>query len=231
MRVIGYIDGLNFYHASKGKAWYPAGWCNWTETFSVYCPGAAVSVRYFTSRYPGGDQDSKQRQNLHLRAMSEVAKAEIIEGSIRQRVDRRCECGRGTRLVEKMTDVNIAIRLVEDAIDGLFDLAYVVSADVDLVPAIHAALRRSRGAQVFGLLPPESEMAEEYRRLEVFYGERSAAAYLDLAKMRRFPDDLPLRWGMTLPEHWREQAGRRPHRIQSSIGQVKKRFEKSAGGP
>ncbi len=28
MRVTGYIDGMNFYEASKDKKWYPAGWCN-----------------------------------------------------------------------------------------------------------------------------------------------------------------------------------------------------------
>jgi len=34
MRVLGYIDGMNFYEASKDKRWYPAGWCNWTQTLA-----------------------------------------------------------------------------------------------------------------------------------------------------------------------------------------------------
>jgi hypothetical protein len=28
--------------------------------------------------------------------------------------------------------------------------------------------------------------------------------------MRRFPDDLPHRWGMRLPPHWRQGTGKRP---------------------
>lgn len=151
MKVIGYVDGMNFYEASKGKPWYPAGWCNWRETFAAYCPGADVSVCYFTSLYVGGNRERVKRQKLHLRAMEEVARAEIIYGSVRERSMRQpehgpesgCQRGCNKRLVEKMTDVNIAIRLLEDAIDGLFNRAYVVSADVDLVPAIHAALRRA----------------------------------------------------------------------------------------
>ena len=36
--------------------------------------------------------------------------------------------------VEKKTDVNIAVRLLEDAYDNEFDLALVISADSDLAP-------------------------------------------------------------------------------------------------
>ncbi len=202
MKVIGYIDGLNFYEASKDKRWYPAGWCNWSETVAAYCPGAEVAVRYFTSLYVGGNRERVERQKLHLRAMKEVARAEIIYGSVRERSIRqpecrsesRCQCGCNKRLVEKMTDVNIAIRLLEDAIDGLFDRAYVVSADVDLVPAIHAALRRAPDSQVVALLPPESIMAGEYAELERGYPGRSVAQHLDLGRLQRFPDDLPRRW-------------------------------------
>src|SRR5579863_3357149 len=125
MRVVGYIDGLNFYEASKDKPWYPAGWCNWKETLSAYCPGAEVSVRYFTTLYTGGDQARVRRQKLHLLAMKEVASAEIIYGSCRERLIKcpecksglRCRCGCNKRFTEKMTDVNLAVRLVEDAVD------------------------------------------------------------------------------------------------------------------
>jgi uncharacterized LabA/DUF88 family protein len=218
MRVIGYIDGLNFYEASKNKEWYPAGWCNWTETLSAYCPGAEVSVRYFTALYAGRDERRAQRQRLHLLAMKEVAGAKIIYGSSRERPTRcqacrlelQCQCGCDTRFVEKMTDVNIAIRMLEDAVDGLFDRAYLMTADVDLVPAIDAVLRRARDSQVIALLPPESVVAEEFANLERAWPRRAVARHLNLDKLRRFPDDLPLRWGMRLPEHWREHAGRRP---------------------
>ena len=218
MRVIGYIDGMNFYEASKDKRWYPAGWCNWTQTLDAYCPGGDISVRYFTTLYSGKAQERMRRQKLHLLAMEKVARAEVVYGACRERQLRcpackarlKCTCGCDRRFTEKMTDVNIAIRLLEDTIDDLFDRAYLVSADVDLLPAVHAVMRRSRHVQIAVLLPPETEIADEFAKLEAAYPGRSVARHLDLKKMRRFPDDLPSRWGMALPAHWRESAGRRP---------------------
>jgi len=224
MHVIGYIDGMNFYEASKNKSWYPAGWCNWSQTISEYRPGAEVFVRYFTTLYTGRDKKRIARQDLHLRAMREVAKADVVYGSCRERQLKcpecksrlkcgRADCGCESRFVEKMTDVNIALRLFEDAIDGLFDRAYLVSADVDLIPAIHAVMRRAPRVQVVVLLPPETEMADDFADLEKAYPGRSVAGYLNLNKMRRFPDDLPQKWNMgRLPLHWRDNAGARPLR-------------------
>src|ERR1039458_8924574 len=77
MRVIGYIDGMNFYEASKDKRWYLAGWCNWTQTLDAYCPGADISVRYFTTLYSGKAQERIRRQKLHLLAMGEVIAREL----------------------------------------------------------------------------------------------------------------------------------------------------------
>ena len=85
MRVIGYIDGMNFYEASKDKRWYLAGWCNWTQTLDAYCPGADISVRYFTTLYSGKAQERIRRQKLHLLAMEKVARAEVVYGACRER--------------------------------------------------------------------------------------------------------------------------------------------------
>jgi hypothetical protein len=185
-----------------------------------------VSVRYFTSRYTGSDQKIVRRQELHLLAMGEVAKAELIEGSCRERplTCPRCDerlrcpvCACTKRTDEKMTDVKIALRLLEDAVDGLFDRAYLVSSDVDLVPAVWAALRRAPKSQIYILLPPETVMVEEFANLKSDYPGRARSEYLDLGKMRRFPDDLPLRWNKRLPEHWRQDAGKRPDRPEEQV--------------
>lgn len=219
MKVIGYVDGMNFYEAGKHQRWYPAGWCNWTQTLREYCPAADVTVRYFTTLYTGSDRKRARRQELHLLAMREEAKAVVDYGSLRPR-DLRCprcdhrlkcpECGCHMRYTEKMTDVKIALRLLEDAVDSLFDRAYLVSADVDLIPAVRAALDRASEAKIFVLLPPNSVKDEEFANLERDYPGRSQCDYLDLGRMIRFSDDLPRRWNMRLPEHWRKNAGPRP---------------------
>src|ERR1035437_4927039 len=127
MRVIGYIDGMNFYEASKDKRWYLAGWCNWTQTLDAYCPGADISVRYFTTLYSGKAQERIRRQKLHLLAMEKVARAEVVYGACREHQLRcpackarlKCTCVCDRHFTEKMTDVNIAIRLLADTIDDL----------------------------------------------------------------------------------------------------------------
>ena len=74
-------------------------------------------------------------------------------------------CGCNERLTEKMTDVKIAVRMLEDAIDGVFDRAYLISSDVDLMPGIDAGLRRAPRSQVIVVLPPETTMASEFADL------------------------------------------------------------------
>ena len=249
MRTIGYIDGLNFYEASKNKQWYPMGWCNWHKTISAYCPNAEVAIRYFTTLYTGRDTRRINRQKLHLLAMEEEAHAEIVLGSCRERsllcpeCKSRLKCARVTcgcdrRFVEKMTDVNIALRLFEDAMDHKFDRAYIVSADVDLIPAVHCVMRRVPDVQVAVLLPPETEMADDLASLERDYPGRSMARFLDLNRMVRFPDDLPKKWNMRLPTHWRAGAGARPphpgEEMSASTRQVRARaavpwYEESIG--
>jgi hypothetical protein len=120
-----------------------------------------------------------------------------------------------------MTDIKIAIRLLEDAVDSQFDRAYLVSADVDLVPAVRAALGRAKKSQIVVLLPPGTVKDEEFTNLERDYPARSKAEYLSLDRMVRFPDDLPKRWNMKLPDHWRKNAGKRPDRPEQEITPVR----------
>lgn len=225
MLVSAYVDGFNFYEASRNKSWYPYGWCNWTKTIENYCPGAEVRVKYFTSDVSPRHRGSRARQDLHLRAMREVARAEVIKGVFRERnvMCRQCnepmrcpKCGKDTKMTEKQTDVNISLHLFEDAIDRRFDWAFLVSADLDLVPAVEAALRRHERGQIRILFPPESGPAVEFSDLERGLRGRLRLLHLDLNRMVRFPDDLPARWGLALPKHWRERAGPRPKVIEDN---------------
>ena len=53
-----------------------------------------------------------------------------------------------------MTDVNIAVRLLEDAQDNEFDKAIVISADSDLASPIESVMRRHQDKQVVVAFPP-----------------------------------------------------------------------------
>ena len=54
-----------------------------------------------------------------------------------------------------MTDVNIAVQLLLDAVDDEFDTAVVVTGDSDLTPPIDAVLKRFPNKRVIATFPPK----------------------------------------------------------------------------
>jgi hypothetical protein len=65
---------------------------------------------------------------------------------------------------EKLTDVNMAVELLLDGMAGRYDTAYVLSGDMDQIPAIIAAtLRLERPKCVVVLLSP-SQDPDDYKK-------------------------------------------------------------------
>ena len=104
-----------------------------------------VAVRYFTTRVVSepGDPDKAKRQNTYPEALATLPDLAIHFGYF-LRKERTCHrCGAILRTYEeKMTDVNIAVELLSDAQDDIFDTALVVSGDSDLYGPIEAVRRR-----------------------------------------------------------------------------------------
>ena len=64
-------------------------------------------------------------------------------------------CGNSYRKhEEKMTDVNIACRMLTDAMDDRFDVALLISGDSDLVPPVQIVRQRWPAKRVVVLFPP-----------------------------------------------------------------------------
>lgn len=57
---------------------------------------------------------------------------------------------------EKRTDVNLAIKILDYAYRNLFDVAYVVTGDGDIAPAIEAVQKQFPNKSVTGVLPFKS---------------------------------------------------------------------------
>lgn len=55
---------------------------------------------------------------------------------------------------EKESDVSLAVSLVEDGANNLFDAALIVSADSDMTPGIRALRRLVPCARVIAAMPP-----------------------------------------------------------------------------
>jgi uncharacterized LabA/DUF88 family protein len=105
---------------------------------------------------------------------------------------------------EKMTDVQIAVQLLGDAVDDRFDTALVISADSDLAPPISAVRSRFPRKTVVVACPPERKS----QRLESV-----ANAYFTLGRKviqdSQFPDEVTKANGYVLrrPPKWRDSGG------------------------
>lgn len=158
--VVALIDGFNMYHALSKKRGNHAPyqrykWINYWALAECF-KGANATVKdvYLFSAYlPGGEQwhQSKNARHAKLIAANKLQGVKIVLGRFFERES--TYLARPTRLrisfptlEEKRTDVNIAITLIELAVDKAYDRCLLFTADSDLVPAIeHAKLRHPAG--------------------------------------------------------------------------------------
>jgi len=85
MRVIGYIDGMNFYEASKRQALVSCRVVQLDADLDAYCPGADISVRYFTTLYRPRRGADGRRLEMELEAQAAQFCQGILLGLFRVR--------------------------------------------------------------------------------------------------------------------------------------------------
>lgn len=175
-----------------------------------------VSIKYFTARVDDDGRSppssKRQRQDAYCTALESVD-VEVIDGRLEYR-EKECGVSHCTLAkpcfyrspVEKMTDVNLALNLVEDVARIQPNIALIISADTDLMPA----MRRVRGLIPKGLKQvfiPCSESAYKERRVDEFGLNGWVARRLteQVLKDCQFPDTFTLKDGSTAtrPAQWR----------------------------
>ena len=163
-RVITYIDGFNLYFGIKEKQWDRYLWLN-LQTLGQQLLNPAqqlVRTKYFTSRVSGTprDPDKPRRQNIYLEALQTLPDLDIFYGHYLPKHVQCFSCGaKWVSHEEKMTDVNIAVAMMLDAYDNLFDTAILISGDSDLRAPV-AELRKRFPAKKFiiGFPPARSSV-------------------------------------------------------------------------
>jgi len=106
---------------------------------------------------------------------------------------------RWTDYEEKMTDVNIAIQMLNDAFDDVYDVALVVSGDSDLTTPVRRVRERFPRKRVIVAFPPRRHSSELKRWATGFVsiGEdklRASQLPRDLAKPDGFVLSRPTTW-------------------------------------
>lgn len=158
-RVIGYIDGFNLFFGlrdSKLRRYY---WLNPEKLVANLLKEGQVLVgtNYFTARISPNpaDPDKHLRQQAYLEALETLPGVDIVFGQYLTKPKSCLRCHAAWQQnEEKMTDVNIAVCLLTDAMDDAFDTAIIVSADSDLVPPVQAVRQRFSRKRVIIACPP-----------------------------------------------------------------------------
>lgn len=153
MRVIVYVDAFNLYYGALRKT--PYKWLDISKLFKrmLKPTDELVKIKYFTAEVQALPHDPKQpvRQQIYLRALRTIPNLEIVLGHYQQHysylLKPQSKPGKpiyvgGLKAEEKKTDVNMAVRLIEDGLDKAYDLAILVTNDGDLEDALRFVTKR-----------------------------------------------------------------------------------------
>jgi uncharacterized LabA/DUF88 family protein len=155
-RVIAYIDGFNMYYGLKSKRWERYLWLNVQAlAHNLLKPDQMLAhTKYFSARV-SAPADKVKRQTTYIEAIVTFNDTSLFFGQY-QMTPRACRnCGYVYDVPqEKMTDVNIAVELLQDAFQDAFDTALLISADSDLIAPLRAVKRLFSEKRIIVACPP-----------------------------------------------------------------------------
>lgn len=157
LRSMFFIDGFNVYHSlATGFRKYL-----WLDFYSLARNISSLpyedvqAVNYFTA-FATWKPASVSRHRDYVEVIKNSG-VDIVLGRFQEK-QRKCAatggCGRiFTAHEEKLTDVNIALSIVETCVNNKCDILYLVSGDNDLTPALEVARKLCNGIKITVVLP------------------------------------------------------------------------------
>lgn len=159
-RVMCYVDGFNLYHSINDLGRPHLKWLDlWALSETMLRNNEElIQVKYF-SAFAKWLPDPYRRHLKYVAALETVGVEPIM--SHFKKKDRACKkCGNTWKAhEEKETDVRIALAVIEDGYDNLYDRALIVSGDSDLVPVIQKARARFVDKTYYVAVPPRQYAA------------------------------------------------------------------------
>jgi uncharacterized LabA/DUF88 family protein len=200
-RVVAYIDGFNFYFGLKSAGWKRYYWLNLQLMMQklLKTNQDLVFTKYFTSRV-SNPPDKERRQSVFLDALETLNDFRIYFGHYQLNPQHCRKCGHRSLLPnEKMTDVNIAVEMLSDAYQNMFDAAIVVSGDSDLSAPVLAIKNLFPEKRVIVAFPPQRHSAQLQRLAHGFIliGRATIAKSVFPAKIQRNDGTVlqkPIEW-------------------------------------
>jgi len=201
-RVIAYVDGYNLYYGLRSKGWKRFYWVNIQMLVQQFLKPEQIlaQTKYFTTIVKQPDE-RRRRQVTYIEALKTLSNFDIYYGQFLSETIICRVCGHTYATYhEKMTDVNISVELMTDAMQNRFDVALLVSADSDLVGPVEAVHRLFQAKRIIILFPPgRSSFALKQKAKAVLH-----IGHVELAKSL-FSDTVAKPDGVILhrPPEWR----------------------------
>ena len=154
-----YIDGFNLYYGLVKDTSHK--WLDFEKYFSMLRPHDDIlKILYFTALIDG---PHRQNQDDYVRALKTCPRIEIILGKFMKKTV-KCRvplCNyHGLRefktAEEKGTDVNIAVRMLDDAYNDRCDKHILVSGDSDLAPVLKLVRKLFPGKKLITYIPAKA---------------------------------------------------------------------------
>ena len=205
MKTNVYIDGFNLYFAIRRVGEKNLRWLDLYKLSQKLARTSEVRCKYFTSRIGGKNKPKRDRQNIYLEALEANGSVDIIFGGY-STVKVNCPLckERFKKNEEKKTDVNIALNIAGDAVDGNVERIILVSTDTDLAPALLFLKERFPEIQRTVAFPPMNDGRPNKNLRNLATNSDFQMISKKLLKSCQLPDSLTKADGFTLerPSSW-----------------------------
>lgn len=207
-KVVFLVDGFNLYHAldffeggPDHFRYHKYKWVRLANLAKCFVTKKEIisEILYFTT-LAKWDPSKVKRHKIYIKAQENDG-IQVIYGEFKRK-QRKCSiCQKKfwTR-EEKQTDVNIAIKLFQMAIEEKYDKAIIISGDTDLIPAVEA-VRSSFPGKELGVVIPIGRSSEDFKKHADFHFKMKEKHL----SSSRFNNTLTLRDGTQLicPISWK----------------------------
>ena len=221
-RAMVFIDGFNLYHSLDNVSSYKKyKWLNlWSLSEKLLFPGEMlVSVFYFTA-YTDWNPDRKLRHQEYV-TINEYFGCSTILGNFQKKTRYSAvPCGKPCQPAspssthvkccrkpfetheEKKTDVNIAVHIIKNCVQGKCNAVYLLSGDNDLVPGLETAKELCPQIR-FRVLLPINARAKTLMSVCKANGFKYVRIKEQHLMASQFPDPLVVGGKTyTKPKHW-----------------------------
>jgi len=201
-RTIVYVDGFNLYFGLKSQKWKRYYWLNLHKlSQSLLKPTQLlIKTKYFTAQI-SKPEDKRIRQRTFIEALGTLPDLEIFFGKFYSSEMKCWNCGYViTRSNEKMTDVNIAVQMLNDAYRNAFDTAILISADSDLTEALNMIKSGFPDKRLIAAFPP-NRFSVELSKIAHGYFSIGRKKFAESV----FPDTIvkPDGFELKIPDKWK----------------------------